>query len=169
MGLGDITLRPCHTDVQRFANGFITCTVTTDVGHPVVLLIFRNAVAAIPCPVNQGRKTTALVHVPAFVFIGKNASFCRPMQQIDALSEPRLVASSVSTLLAVIDDVSHIPLAVLLEHRRTVYLVVVVRRSHHQTIFIRRAHLLVDALHVLLRNNVSGKTADHSKERYEDC
>ena len=79
------------------------------------------------------------------------------MQQIVTFCYPRFVASSVSTILAVIDDVGHIPFAILLENGGTVYLVVVVRRRNHQTIFIGRTHLLVDALHHVLANTIVGK------------
>ena len=72
------------------------------------------------------------------------------MQQVVTFSYPRLVATSVSTLLAIIDHISHIPSAILLEDGWTVYLVIVVRRRNHQTIFVRRAHLVIDALHILM-------------------
>ena len=90
------------------------------------------------------------------------------MQQIVTFSKPRFVAASIKSILAVINDVGHIPLPVLLEYRRAVYLMVVVRRRHHHTIFIGRAHLLVDALHILLRNDVGGKTTDYTKN-CRDC
>ena len=84
------------------------------------------------------------------------------MQQIVTFSKPRFVTATIKTILAIIDDVGHIPFAVLLEYRRTVNLMVVVCRCHHHTIFIRRTHFLVNALHVRLWNDVSSKTADHT-------
>ena len=44
---------------------------------------------------------------------------------------------------------------------------VVIFWGNHQAIFIWCAHLLVDALHSGLRDDVGGKTADHTKERDE--
>ena len=80
VSLGDVTASPCHTDIQRFADSLITRAVTTDIGHPILVFVFTDAIAATPCPVDEGGETTALVHVPAIVLVGKDASLCRPVQ-----------------------------------------------------------------------------------------
>ena len=89
------------------------------------------------------------------------------MQQVVRRRQPRLVATSVSTILAVINDVCHIPFAIVLKYGGTVYLVVIVGGSHDKAVFIGCAHLVKDALHGTLRDDVGGKTADNSQEHYE--
>ena len=69
VGFRNVCIRPCHTNIQRFSYSLIARTMSTDVGHPVLILIFRNAVVPVPCPVNAGRKATQLVHIPTVVFI----------------------------------------------------------------------------------------------------
>ena len=150
VGLSDIALRPRQSDVQRFAHGLVAGAVAADIGHPVVLLVFCDGIAAAPRPVDECRETAALVHVPPVGLVGEQAPLGLPVQQVVAAGEPRLVAAPVVSILAVVDDVGHHPLAVRAEHRGAVYLVVVVRRGHHHAVFIGCAYLVVDALHLLL-------------------
>ena len=179
--LGDVTIGPCHADVQRFTYRLIASAVSTDVGHPIVAFVFGDAIAAAPCPVDESRKTTALVCIPACGIgrIAEQAPLRLPMQQVVRRGEPCLVAATVQSVLAVIDDVSHQPLLAYAEHRRAVNFVVVVRRGYHHAIFIRSAYLLVDAVHDIGRDTsgrtagyciftLSGRTAEHSQEEYKD-
>ena len=69
VGLGDVATCPSHTDMQGFAHSLIACTVPSDVGHPVLALIATQLVAPVPCPVDKGRESAPLVHVPAAVLI----------------------------------------------------------------------------------------------------
>ena len=82
------------------------------------------------------------------------------MQQVGRRSQPRLVATSVSTLLTIVHHVGHIPFAIFLEYSRAVYLVVVIGRGYNEAIFIGCAHLVIDALHDVFAD-VIGK--DHVK------
>ena len=40
MRLGDVAIRPGYANVQWFTNSLITSAMSTDVGHPIVLLVF---------------------------------------------------------------------------------------------------------------------------------
>ena len=44
MGGSDVATRPCQTYVQRLTYGLVAGTMTTDIGHPVVLLILPDSV-----------------------------------------------------------------------------------------------------------------------------
>ena len=149
VGLGDVALRPCHADVQWFTHCLIACAVSADVGHPMLAFIFAQFVTAAPCPVDEGRETTTLVGIPACCVgrITEQAPLCLPVQQVVRRCQPRLIAAPVQSVLAVIDNIGHQPLVAHTEHCWTVYLVVVVRGGYHHTIFIGRAHLVIDALH----------------------
>ena len=74
MGVGDIILRPSHSDVQGLANSLITSSMTTNIGHPMFAFEFTKFITAIPRPVDECRKTTSLVHVPSVVLIRQNTS-----------------------------------------------------------------------------------------------
>ena len=126
--------------------------MTTNIGHPVVFLIFGNTITAAPCPVDESRETAPLVHVPAVVLIGEDAPQGVPVQQVVTFGKPCLITSSVQTVFAVIDHIGHQPLVALTEHRGAVYLMVVVGGGYHHTVFIGSAYLVVDALHHLLFN-----------------
>ena len=76
------------------------------------------------------------------------------MEQVIALGQPRLVAASVSTIFAVIADVCHQPLLAHAKDGGAVKLMEIIRRRHDETVFIRRAHFIVDGLHHGLRNGV---------------
>ena len=164
VGLGDVATGPGQSDVQRLADGLIARAVAADVGHPVPALILAQLIAAVPCPVDERRESAPLVHVPAAVLVREDAPPGLPVQQVVARRQPRLVAATVEPLLAVVDHIGHQPLLACAEYRRTVYLVVVVRGCHYHAILIRRAHLVIDALHDVV-GNVSSKCAAHCKER----
>ena len=74
MGFRNVTIRPCHTDIQRFTYGLVACPMTANVGHPMLILVFRNAVVPIPRPIDKGRKATTLVHIPTVVFITQQST-----------------------------------------------------------------------------------------------
>ena len=165
MRFSDVAIRPRHTDVQRFAYSLIACAMSTDIGHPIVLLVFGNTIASTPCPVNQSRKTASLVHVPSVVLVGEDAPFGIPMQQVVRRCQPCLIASSVQSVFSIVDHIGNQPFFANTEDRWAVYLMVVVSGGYHHTIFIRSAHLIVDALHVRLWNDVSSQTAEHHDKR----
>ena len=79
MCLSDVAIRPGYANVQWFANSLITSAMSTDVGQPIVLLEFGNTIAPSPCPVDECRESTTLVHVPSVLFIRKDASLGIPM------------------------------------------------------------------------------------------
>ena len=169
MGFVNIFLRPCHTDVQRFAYGLIARAVAADVCHPVVFLVFRNAIAAAPRPVDERRETAALVHVPATVLKTKVASDCRPVQQVITLSEPCLVAAAVGAILAVVAYVGHQPFVTFAENGGTVELMEIVCWRHYEAVFIRCTYFVVDGLHHRLRDGIClGGQADEHQDGYGD-
>ena len=79
MRSSDVAIRPGNANVQWFTNSLIASAMSTDVGQPIVLLEFGNTIASSPCPVNECRESTTLVHVPSVLFIRKDAPFGIPM------------------------------------------------------------------------------------------
>ena len=160
--LAGIAARPRQSDVQRLAHRLVARACTPDVSHPVAPFIAVDAVLSTPVPVDERRESAALVHIPSLVAIAEQTAFGVPRQQVVAGCQPRLVAATVQSVLSVVHHVGHQPASALAEHRRAVYLVIVVLWCHHHTIFIRCAHLFVDLLHRLLRYLlcVSGRRGD---------
>ena len=62
-----IIYRRCmgQADAERSVHGFVTSTWTTDIGHPILVLIRLNFITSTPLIVNQCRKTATLVLVPS--------------------------------------------------------------------------------------------------------
>ena len=156
VGLCGVALGPRHADVQGLAYGLVACAVAADVGHPVLAFILAQTVAAVPRPVDECREAASLVGIPAGAVggIAQQASLCLPVQQVVGRCQPRLVAAPVEAFLAVVDDVGHQPLAAHAEDGGAVYLVVVVLGGYHHAVLIGSAHLLIDALHLLLADRL---------------
>ena len=153
MSLRHVELRRGQSDAQRSVHRLIAGALSSDVCHPVASLVSLYLIGAAPGVVYERRESSALVSVPfvaASVF--EHSAECLPVEQVAAGGNPCLVASAVGAAFAVVAHVGHKPLAVLAEHRRTVYLVAVVGRCHHHSVFVWRLHGLVDALHLLLRH-----------------
>ena len=71
MGFGDVICSPRQTDIQRFLYGFITGAMSTDIGHPMAVFIRADVIVAIPRPVDEGRESAPLVHIPAVVLVAE--------------------------------------------------------------------------------------------------
>ena len=52
-------------DAERSVHGLVTSTRTSDIGHPILVLIRLNFITSTPLIVNQCRKTATLVLVPS--------------------------------------------------------------------------------------------------------
>ena len=149
--LRHIALGGCQTDAERCVHRFVARALAADVGHPIAVLVFLYLIGASPRVIDESRESAALVSVPFLArAVFEHSAQSLPVEQVVALGEPRLVAPAVSAVLAVVAYVGHHPFAVLTEHRGTVYLVVVVRRCHHHTIFIWCLDGIINLLHLRL-------------------
>ena len=150
--LCDIPLGRGDADAQRCIHGLIACAGSANIGHVVATFIGSDVITAAPFVVDECWETAPLVLVPEVGTvggIGQQAPLGLPVQQVVARRQPCLVAAPVGAVLAVIYHVGHQPPSVFAEHGGTVYLMVVVCWSHHHSVFIGCAHLLVDAPHLL--------------------
>ena len=124
---------------------FVPRGITTEVAHPILSLVLLHPILASPCWVWQGDITALLVAIPICrIRERQQSSQCLPVQQVLARSHPGLVAPSVE------HKVVHIPLASHTEDGRTVRHLRRVCTRHHQPIFIRSLHFLINTLHLRL-------------------
>ena len=145
-----VGISPRLSYIERCAYAFIACSFAAEVCHPVAVLVCRHAVVAIPLPRNERRESASLVHIPAAGLIVEDATECAPFKEIVALGKPCGIAASVGAITAVIYHVCHIPFIAFAIDRRAVYLMAVVGRSNHHSIFVWRFHLLVYATHCVV-------------------
>ena len=164
MSLGDIAFGRSHTHIERLADGLIARTFSTEIAHPVATFVFCHLIGSVPGPVYQRRISCTLVHIPSLVGIAEQAAQGFPLQQVIAGSEPCFIPSSIGSVLAVVYHIGHKPAVSFTVHHRTVYLVVVVLRSYHYTVFIRRLHLVVYLLHHVFADFLC-KNGDTAKDK----
>ena len=143
-----LPVRPGQADAER--TGFVTRIGPADIRHPIPAFPGLQRIAAPPLHIRKRRKSAALAGIPRPVTESQQTSLNRPFQQVITLGKPGLVSAAVLTGTAVVDQKGHVPLTLMAEHRRTVYLVIVGLRSQHQTILVRRPDLPVYPGHALL-------------------
>ena len=164
MSLGNIAFCRSHTHIERLADGLIARTFSTEIAHPVATFVFCHLIGSVPGPVYQRRISCTLVHIPSLVGIAEQAAQGFPLQQVIAGSEPCFIPSSIRSVLAVVYHIGHKPPVSFAIHHRTVYLVVVVLRCNHHTIFIRCLYLVVYLLHHVLADFLC-KSGDAAKDK----
>src|SRR5436190_1406902 len=74
---------------------FITLQRAADVGHPVLAIKLAKLRRAAPVVIDQGDAAVALPLVPAFIAKGEDLSQRRPIQQVVAARQVRLVADLI--------------------------------------------------------------------------
>ena len=78
-------LCPCLTEEERSTDTFITRSFSSEVCHPVSVLVFRHLVATVPLPVDEGGEAATLVHIPSAVFIVKETAEGVPVKEVSTL------------------------------------------------------------------------------------
>ena len=162
-----ISFRPCQTDKKRCLHSLVPRSFSTDVSHPMTVLISLKFIASSPLHIRQGRKSTSLIAIPFTIPVRENPPQCAPLKQIITFRQPGFITTAVCPSLTVINNIGHQPFVSLTEDRRAIYFMVIVLRGNHQSIFIGCFCFFENLFHPLLRNitlSKNGPNRYHAKE-----